>query len=240
MYRQGWNKTLLNETELVPHGTDIACDMERLLPWYKVKTFFDVGVYEGEMIEYCLKNFPDAEIVAFEPVSYLYNKLFKKYASNSKVNLSSCALSDSCRSEQILILRKKSMCHLRSLNPSPIIRRYEWVDVVTLDKYCKDNGINHIDFLKVDTEGGDLRVLQGASSMLDLNSVGVIQVEASMNKDNLFHVQFDKFECFLQEKGYKLFGVYNQVNEWPEHKPNLRRVDLVYISEKNVRRKSGK
>jgi hypothetical protein len=34
----------------------------------------------------------------------------------------------------------------------------------------------------------------------------------------------------LEVKGYRLFGIYEQVHEWMAHTPNLRRVNAVFVS----------
>jgi FkbM family methyltransferase len=41
------------------------------------------------------------------------------------------------------------------------------VDAMTLDKICLKNNIKHIDFLKIDIEGGEIAALKGAEEMLD-------------------------------------------------------------------------
>lgn len=52
------------------------------------------------------------------------------------------------------------------------------------DEFCQENGIDHIDFLKIDTEGHDLNVLRGFGGMLTSGAISVIQFE--YNRLNLF------------------------------------------------------
>ena len=51
------------------------------------------------------------------------------------------------------------------------------VNVNTLDSFCLENLVSHIDFLKIDTEGEELNVLKGASSLLKNKLISVIQFE---------------------------------------------------------------
>jgi FkbM family methyltransferase len=51
------------------------------------------------------------------------------------------------------------------------------VRMVTLDGYCRENGIRHIDLLKIDTEGFEPYVLQGAAEMLTAGRVSLILLE---------------------------------------------------------------
>lgn len=47
----------------------------------------------------------------------------------------------------------------------------------TLDKFCELNGIDFIDFLKVDTEGHELDVLLGSENLLSKGKISKIQFE---------------------------------------------------------------
>ena len=47
----------------------------------------------------------------------------------------------------------------------------------TVDRFSADHGLVAITLLKVDTEGHDLSVLRGASSMLNQGVIGIVQFE---------------------------------------------------------------
>ncbi len=64
--------------------------------------------------------------------------------------------------------------------------------------FCRDQGLEHIHFLKVDTEGHDLQVLAGFERMIANGSVDVIQFE--YNRLNIF-------------TKYTLHDFYNMLNE---------------------------
>jgi FkbM family methyltransferase len=51
------------------------------------------------------------------------------------------------------------------------------VDCVTVDAYCETHGIEKIDILKIDTEGNDPFVIDGAKRMLSESRVGVVLFE---------------------------------------------------------------
>jgi hypothetical protein len=51
------------------------------------------------------------------------------------------------------------------------------VDVSTIDLFCNENEISHIDFLKIDTEGEELNVLLGAKSFLEQKRISIVQFE---------------------------------------------------------------
>jgi len=49
--------------------------------------------------------------------------------------------------------------------------------VITLDAFCAEHAIDHVDFIKIDTEGYDLEVLKGAVQTLESNQDIVVMVE---------------------------------------------------------------
>jgi hypothetical protein len=106
-----------------------------------------------------------------------------------------------------------------------------------IDAFSKKNKIERIDFLKIDTEGGDLDVLKGAENMLKSQKIDFVQVEAGMNPDNNHHVPFECLKSFLEKYNYYLFGIYDQVNEWPSEEPHLRRTNSVFVSRKIIKEK---
>jgi hypothetical protein len=71
----------------------------------------------------------------------------------------------------------------------------------------------------------------GAPEFLDKKRIDIIEVEAGMNCKNTWHVPLEKLKSFLEAKGYFIFTIYEQVNEWPSGEPQLRRANSVYLSE---------
>jgi hypothetical protein len=51
------------------------------------------------------------------------------------------------------------------------------VELRTLDDFCAERGIGRIDLLKIDVEGHELRVLEGARGLLEADAIGFIQFE---------------------------------------------------------------
>ena len=60
--------------------------------------------------------------------------------------------------------------------------RFE-VELTTIDRFCGEQGLDHVDLLKVDVEGSEKSVLEGASAMLSQRKVRLVQFE--FNEMNL-------------------------------------------------------
>jgi hypothetical protein len=74
--------------------------------------------------------------------------------------------------------------------------------MTTVDKFCKEKGVDRIDLLKIDTEGCELQVLKGAQEMLSGGYIKVIQFE--FGECNVFSRVFlrDFYEVLA---GFRLF-----------------------------------
>jgi hypothetical protein len=110
------------------------------------------------------------------------------------------------------------------------------VEVVSGDEFCRQHGIEHISYLKVDTEGHDMEVLEGFAGMLQREEIDIVEVEAGMNPDNEVHVSFATLASFLGEHGYLLLRLYSQVAQGAQGGthglggPHLHRARAAFIS----------
>ncbi|BAZ41960.1 group 1 glycosyl transferase [Calothrix sp. NIES-4101] len=77
------------------------------------------------------------------------------------------------------------------------------VEAVSLDSFCKEYQIVNIDYLKVDVEGAESDVLQGASDLLSRKAINFIQFEISQNMlEGLNRSAKSTFDILIQN-GYE-------------------------------------
>jgi FkbM family methyltransferase len=93
----------------------------------------------------------------------------------------------------------------------------EEIKLTTVDSYCSSNKIEHIHFLKLDVEGHELSVLNGAKHMIENGRVDFIQFEfGGCNIDS--RTFFQDFFYLLKDR-YKIFRILeNGVYELPFYK----------------------
>jgi hypothetical protein len=70
-----------------------------------------------------------------------------------------------------------------------------------LDDVARDLGLSSIDLLKVDAEGHDLQVLQGASAMFDAGRVHAVLVEVDFGRSAVVHGSFTHIADWLAARG---------------------------------------
>ncbi len=143
----------------------------------QLNVILDVGSNMGEWSLMAREICPNTEIHTFEVVSEIYRKFLKNVPIDSNIIPNGFGLSD----EQG-ILKIKYCLELDVVSTSleeSFVGPFEWRDcfVVTGDQYVKNKGIGYIDFLKIDVEGAESRVLEGFKNTLKEEKIGVIQFE---------------------------------------------------------------
>ena len=141
---------------------------------------FDVGANEGQWLAKVLACCPSACIHAFEPQASLAGQIARKYPGVSVNNL---ALADAVGTLELCDYAAHTGSQHATLLKGVIDgihhgeARHVQVPVGTVDEYCMQRGIERIDLLKIDVEGFELKVLQGAKRMLEERRVDIIQFE---------------------------------------------------------------
>lgn len=134
----------------------------------KQPTIIDVGAHLG-FFSLTLANLLDKpQIYACEPVSLAF-KLLKKNCRQVKV-ITPVHRGFSNKNSKTRIYYVSNLLMYSSLFPE----RFKWtkrpsseiVQLQTLDAFIKETGIDLIDLLKIDTEGSEEKILQGAQNTL--------------------------------------------------------------------------
>jgi len=217
------------------HGINVFEDIADFLPAMKVEVVFDIGANVGQSARRFLEEFPKSQIYCFEPVAESFHQL-QDNLRHKNIHSFKLACSAVKGSGSMVLVGSSDVFFLLNMAKtesvsSDSMSNLEAVDVTTVDEFCADKRLPHINYLKIDTEGGDLDVLKGAKRMLHAQQIDIVQVEAGMNVRNKFHVSLEELKAFLEKSGYFLFGLYEQVRELPTKEPHLRRTNPVFISE---------
>jgi FkbM family methyltransferase len=212
-------------------GIDPFFDMKSRGILFRPKAIFDVGANHGAVATRLAKRFPEAMIFAFEPSQWNFSELSKRVEQLPKVRCIKAALSSS---NGVARFQDDERAHdmSRLTAPGDACGGY-FVQTQRLTDFCCSEQINHIDYLKIDTEGHDQDVLLGAKEMLQAKSIDFVEVEAGVNPENKLHVPLEIMKTYLEGFNYRLFGIYEQIHEWPTNSPNLRRVNAVFMRRKH-------
>jgi FkbM family methyltransferase len=82
----------------------------------------------------------------------------------------------------------------------------EQVQITTIDRYCRENDIDHIHLLKIDVEGHEFDVITGAKEMFEANSIDMVSFEfGGTNIDT--RTFFRDFWYFLTKYKLRIFRI---------------------------------
>ena len=196
-------------------GCNLFKDLKSLLK-SESPVCFDVGANEGQTIKLLQEVFRSPRIYAFEPSSEVFTKLrSRRYRSD--VFLYNFALGRQNSQEEFINYedsRLSSFFPLSTDEESQFghlkIKAKESVEIKTIDWFLTRYQINEIDLLKIDTQGYDLQVLQGASESFRRGSIKNVYVELNFLK--LYENQADAQQItrFLTERNFHLVDYYEK------------------------------
>lgn len=203
-------------SDLLPGEVDVV--EKYILPRSVV---FDVGGFVGEWTHVVLNRVTQPMIHAFEPSPLSYFNFVTSLSEKDKKFVVINNLAVSTRKEISPFWYYKEIPALSGFyERSPFVKKRlgipEPIQIevksITLDEYCQQKGIDHIDFLKIDTEGNELDVLGSAKGLLEKGQVDVIQfeyggcfVDAGVTLGGVFQL--------LQPLGYNIFHINGAVLE---------------------------
>ena len=204
-----------------PYGLDPWRDLERLAGVWKIdlQMAFDVGANIGQTASLLKKLWPGMQIVSFEPTPDTFGKLQKNIAGLSGVTAHNIGLGAEAGTFDLFTYPDDPL--LNSLNPnSPFTVRFAskydamvkkvTCTVRTLDEVRRESGIERINLLKIDTEGFDLQVLEGARETLAEGRVDFIYLEFNTvhPKDGIGGGALAPLAAFLSLYNFNLVSTY--------------------------------
>jgi len=183
-------------------GTETVCKFLR-----PGMTFVDVGANVGYYTALAARLVgPTGSVFAFEPSDYAFPRLTKMIEMNHLTNASAikCALAERAGDrflyggvvdEEAADIRTATM--VPSDNPRKALVRTE-----TLDRMAEELNIRHIDFMKIDVDGLEPLVLQGADTLISQGRISNIMLECAEYWFKRMNTCTAELIQRLREKGY--------------------------------------
>lgn len=196
---------------------------------------FDVGAHVGWTTHKYASLFPRGSIWAFEPYPVAFLALKLNTAGNDQVHLVNRALG---------IYTGETLLHCNvgdqtnSLLPTDPRASSTWecnvvetrgmqlVKVQKLDEFAAENQIKRIDILKLDTQGSEHLVLDGAKGLLGRGDIGVVYTEIITMPTYQNQAGLLGMLARLEGLGYDLHSLYNL---WSTDGGRLRQLDALFV-----------
>ncbi|WP_370089239.1 FkbM family methyltransferase [Ekhidna sp.] len=145
---------------------------------------FDVGSNDGDYASHLVNEIGSHhKLHFFEPSPEAFSALTKRLKSVDvdKVRLNNFGLSSEAKIAPLYFDQKgtgwASIHKISHPHLGVNLDQSEEIQLKTLDKYCQENGVEEIDFLKMDVEGHEKEVLLGAKEMIEAGKIKCIQFE---------------------------------------------------------------
>jgi FkbM family methyltransferase len=166
-------------------------------------TVFDVGANVGDWTRHVCTHSAAATVHAFEIVPETFARLREQLADlTARVRLNQFGLLDTNGEIEVFVSGDSltSSVHDRA---DGVAKRKQPCPVRRGGDYARDQGIEHIDFLKIDVEGAEWRVLNGFSEYFDRHAVRIVQFEYNWFAIESHFLLID-FYRFLTRRDYVL------------------------------------
>ena len=199
---------------------------------------FDIGAHHGETAIKYNRTFKDCDIYSFEPFSESFDILNEKVAGYDKIKTFKSAIGNingavdfhvNKYSDTNSVLSTHSEAsHIWGNDILDTLKTIK-VDCITLDNFFAELGIFQIDILKIDTQGNEFAVLEGAIKNLEKDFIKLIYLEIITLPTYESQKHFDEILLFLRLHNFDLYNLYNlSFTKFGE----LRQMDAIFLNKK--------
>lgn len=197
----------------------------------KPKHIMDIGANRGTWAQVARQTFPSALITMLEPQSWLQpspqdlvnndpNMLYFPVGAGRAAGSFSFTLAE--RDDSSTFRLSKQEAESRGLEQREI-------PVVTLNGLIREKSLPVPEIVKIDAEGLDLDVLEGASDLF--GKTEAFMVEAGI-VNKVFPNSVSRMITYMESKGYVLFDITDLNRPWKI--PVLWLVELVFVKREGV------
>lgn len=166
---------------------------------------FDVGANRGTWTQEALKKTKQqVDAYLFEPSPDVFLRLKNIMAGQKNIRCFDFALSDKIGIAKFATNDGDALGSLVLRNSGELID----VAVDMLDNFCTNHKLARINFLKVDTEGVDARVIYGAQSLIQKAAIDFIQFEYGEDSYRKSGTTFVDLHTFLRRNNYYIFRIH--------------------------------
>lgn len=216
--------------------------LNRLLKIDGPGTIVDVGANIGSMSLMFAKTFPEARVYAFEPTQYAYTKFRRNQDLNpdlaGRITLVQSFISDvptpnhdikAYASWRVGGAKDHGEQHPVHLGT---VKAADGVAATTLDAYSAQNSLTDIRLIKIDTDGYESQVLQGAKLIIKTQRPYVL-FEVGVYVMDEQGIDFDWYLSFFEGLGYVLYDSLTSRlitrHNWLEIIPRYGTVDVLAV-----------
>lgn len=196
------------------YGVAAAIEHDFFFESYNFETVVDIGANTGQFSLVMKKNFPMANIIAFEPLRKPFLTYSKIFAGDRYVKIFNSAIapnagvveinvSNSCDSSSLLEISDLQ----DEIFPGTSAIGSENITTGPLDSFVSKEQIKGVSLLKLDVQGFELEALRGCNALLDL--FDMVYCECSFLELYTGQALAPEIIKFMAREGFVLQGFNN-------------------------------
>jgi len=174
----------------------------------------EAGCYDGTNTIDLSNVFKNGHIYGFEPVDTIFQTLKDRVKNKDNITIYEMALDDVCGEKELYISSGMSDQSSSLLSPKDHLvifpdckfEKIQKVKTITINEFVTINNISKIDFMWLDLQGNEFKVLSQADKILP--TVKAIYAEYSLTEFYNGLTLYEDFKLFMKNFGFE--EVYNQ------------------------------
>jgi FkbM family methyltransferase len=176
----------------------------------QAEIIFDVGANVGLYSLLAAEANPQAQIHAFEPTREILTILQSNIELNGIENITVNAVGVGSHAGKAILRQDKGSDGANEgtnfvVDTETMSQTSDrFVSLMPLDDYCEQQGLDRIDLIKMDIEGGEYQALMGAQRLLRAQRIGCLFIEFAEWAAQRSGSSLSQLRTLLEENGYSL------------------------------------
>lgn len=212
---------------------DAFRNQQRLLSPVQAPVIFDVGAHHGYVSTMYRDLFPNASIYAFEPFGDSFAVLKRRTALSGRIHACNLAVSNRCGTAEFHVNPSAATNSLLPTDPvapgiwgKGLLETYDKIPVetITVDEFGRQHNIERIHLLKLDVQGAEPLVLEGAKQYCADGRIDIIYTEIITMPSYSGQMELHEFLTMLHDYGFQLYNFYN----FFMHEGRVKQMDAIF------------
>jgi FkbM family methyltransferase len=194
----------------VPRGCSLPIDLARLFEKQnrQLNVIFDVGANVGQTARWLGNVFPEAFIHSFEPVAGTFAALRTNLRNLKRVTPHNLAIGATSGKIRMEINEQSEWNRVAQGDSRAAGGLFEECEMKTVQDVCETLALSGVDLLKIDVEGHEIHVLNGARELFARGGIASVYAEVDFAPDGA-HGNFFELHELLASHQFNFYALYD-------------------------------